>query len=91
MYWFKQQEASQCAQEGKDTVANVFLKFSLFSKSPWARILQVVCNIVTATETHHLLSVKLCEHSDQPLSSQRGWSAATFDSGTYKGKNNVDL
>lgn len=47
--------------------------------------------IVTAAETHHLLSTELCEYSDQPVSTQRGGSAATAYSGTYKGKTNLEL
>lgn len=42
--------------------------------------------IDTVTETHHLLSAELCEYSDQPVSTQRGGSAATADYGTHKGK-----
>lgn len=48
-------------------------------------------DIITATETHYLLSTELCEHGDQPVSTQRGCNAATTDEGTYKGKTNVEL
>lgn len=49
-------------------------------------MLKVLSNIVPVTETHHLLSAELCEDSDQPVSTQRGHSAATAHSGPYKGK-----
>lgn len=47
--------------------------------------------IITATKTHHPLSTGLCEHGDQPVSTQRGGSAAATDAGTHKGKTNVEL
>lgn len=37
------------------------------------------------------MSTELCEHGDQPLSTQRGCSAATTDAGTYKGETCVEL
>lgn len=45
---------------------------------------------MAATKTHHLLSTELCEHGDQPVSTQRGGSAAPTDADTHKGKTNVD-
>lgn len=44
---------------------------------------------MTVTKTHHLLSTELCEHGDQPMSTQRGGSAAPTDADTHKGKTNV--
>lgn len=44
--------------------------------------------VMTATKTHHLLSAELCEHGDQPVSTQRGGGAASTDADTHKGKTN---
>lgn len=46
--------------------------------------------IYTATETHHLLSTELCEHGDQPVSTQGGGCAPTTDAVTNKGKTDVE-
>lgn len=49
----------------------------------------MISRVIIVTETHHLLSSKLCEYSLQPVPPQRGRSAAAAGSGTYQGKTNM--
>lgn len=44
------------------------------------------CDAITGTETHHLLSPELCEHSDQRVSTQRGGRAAAASADPHQGE-----
>lgn len=85
--WSKQQEIFKCAQEGKTTDINHICFLNILLK----KYLHNNVYTITGTETHHLLSAELCEYSDQPVSTQRGCTAAATDASTYTGKNNIEV